>query len=55
MILEIYPVKKKPNKKLRLFKIWWDDERNIIFSIAITNYTKLLEKFKRKQEVLGKR
>jgi hypothetical protein len=51
LILKIYPVRRKPNKQLGQFKLWWDDKGNIC-AIAITNYINELEEFKRNQNII---
>ena len=52
LTLVISSVKRKPNKKVGPFKLWWDDEGNIC-AIAITNYVKELEEFRRNLSVVS--
>ena len=52
LTLVISPVKRKPNKKVGPFKLWWDDEGNIC-AIAITNYVEELEEFRRNLHVIS--
>ena len=52
LTLVISPVKRKPNKKVGPFKLWWDDEGNIC-AIAITNYVKELGEFRRNLNVVS--
>jgi hypothetical protein len=46
LVLIIHPIKGKANKKVGPFNLWWDDEGNIR-AIAITNYTKELNEFRK--------
>ena len=45
LVLEIYPRKGRPNKKLNHFKLWWDD--GTIRAIAITSFMEEWEEFKK--------
>ncbi|MEA1964374.1 MAG: hypothetical protein U9O41_04505 [Candidatus Aerophobetes bacterium] len=51
LILEIYPVKNRPNKKLGHFKLWWDKEGNIR-AIAITKCTDELNDFEKNLNIV---
>jgi hypothetical protein len=51
LILKIYPVKGKPNKKLGPFNLWWDEDGNIR-AIAIRNYRAELEKFRKNLNII---
>ena len=51
LLLEISPVRRKPNKKLGPFKFWWDDEGNIC-TFAITKYTDELREFKKNLNIV---
>jgi len=46
LVLIIHPIKGKANKKAGPFNLWWDDEGNIR-AIAVTNYTKELNEFRK--------
>ncbi len=46
LVLIIHPIKGKANKKSGPFNLWWDDEGNIR-AIAVTNYTKELNEFRK--------
>ena len=51
LLLEISPVRRKPNKKIGPFKFWWDDEGNIC-TFAITKYTDELREFKKNLNIV---
>jgi len=51
LILQIHPVKGRPNKELNHFKLWWDDE-GTISAIGISNYTEELKEFKRSLNII---
>ncbi len=51
LILKIYPIKGKANKKIGPFELWWDNEGNIR-AIAITKYTEELKEFKKNLNVI---
>lgn len=48
LILQIYPIKGKANKKIGPFKLWWDEDGNIL-AIAIRSYIKELKEFREKK------
>ena len=48
LILKIYPVKRKANKKIGPFELWWDEDGNIC-AIAIKSFTEELKEFKKKR------
>ncbi|MBI3661149.1 hypothetical protein HY230_11860 [Candidatus Acetothermia bacterium] len=49
--LKIHRVRSRPNKQFGPFKLWWDEEGNIR-ALAITNYTKELEEFRKNLSVI---
>jgi len=51
LVLTIYPVTGKSNMELGPIKLWWDDEGNIR-AIAIKNYLKELEEFRRNLNII---
>ncbi len=51
LVLQIYPVKGRANKKAGPLKLWWDDEGNIC-AIAITKYSEELEEFRKKRNTV---
>jgi hypothetical protein len=46
-----HPVMGRPSKKVGHFKLWWDDEGTIC-ALAITDYTKELEEFRKNLNII---
>ena len=51
LIFVNHPVTGAPNKVVNNFKLWWDDE-GVICAVAITEYTKVAEEFKRNRHII---